>query len=106
MIFFLTSEVMKAVRGQKHPSEAKKGMKEMIYWKEYWIKVSQQPQKPFSGSNQIWAATSDKKDTATSEVTVAAAAAGSNIPICIATYVWYMMLLLCSSKNKPAGLDF
>ena len=28
---FLTSEVMEAVGGQKHPSEAKKGMKELIY---------------------------------------------------------------------------
>ena len=54
---------MEAVRGQKHPSEAKKGMKELIYQKKYLIKVSQQPQKPFSGSNQIWATTSDKKDT-------------------------------------------
>ena len=55
---------MEAVRGQKHPSKAKKGMKEMIYQKKkYLIKVSQQPQKPLSGSNQIWATTSDKKDT-------------------------------------------
>jgi hypothetical protein len=30
-IFFLTSDLMEAVRGQKHPSEAKKGMKELIY---------------------------------------------------------------------------
>ena len=29
MIFF-TSDLMKAVRGQKHLSEAKKGMKELI----------------------------------------------------------------------------
>ena len=28
---FLTLEVMKAVRGQKHPLEAKNGMKELIY---------------------------------------------------------------------------
>jgi hypothetical protein len=27
-MFFFTSDVIKAVRGQKHPSEAKKGMKE------------------------------------------------------------------------------
>ena len=60
---FLTSDLMKAVRGQKHSSEAKNGMKELIYWKKYLIKVSQQPQKPLSGSNQIWATTSDKKDT-------------------------------------------
>jgi hypothetical protein len=44
---------MEAVRGQQHPSEAKKGMKELIYQKKYLIKVSQQPQKPLSGSNQI-----------------------------------------------------
>ena len=32
-MIFLTSDLMKAVRGQKHPSEAKNGMKESIYWK-------------------------------------------------------------------------
>ena len=52
-MIFLTSEVMEAVRGQKHPLEVKKGMKELIYQKKYLIKVSQQPQKPISGSNQI-----------------------------------------------------
>ena len=31
---FLTSEVMEAVRGQKHPLEAKNGMKELINWKK------------------------------------------------------------------------
>ena len=36
---------MKAVKGQKHPSEAKKGMKELIYQKKYLMKVSHQPQK-------------------------------------------------------------
>jgi hypothetical protein len=61
---------MEATRGQKHPSEAKNGMKELIYWKKFLMKVAQQPQKPLSGSNQIWATTSGKKDTATSEVTV------------------------------------
>ena len=61
---------MKAVRGQKHTLDAKNGMKKLIYWKKYLTKVSQQPQQPLSGSNQIWATTSDKKDTATSEVTV------------------------------------
>ena len=60
-MIFLTSNLMKAVRGQKHPSEAKNGMKELIYWKKYLIKVSQQPQKPLIRSNQIWATTSDKK---------------------------------------------
>ena len=52
---------MEAVGGQKHPSEAKNGMKELIYWKKYLIKVSQQPHKPLGGSNQILAMTSDKK---------------------------------------------
>ena len=61
MIFFLTSDLMKAVRGQKHLSEAKKGMKELIYWKKCFMKVVQQPQKHHDGSNQIWATTSDKK---------------------------------------------
>ena len=46
---------MEAVRGQKHLSEAKKGTKELIYWKKCLIKVAQQPQKPPIGSNQIWA---------------------------------------------------
>ena len=53
----------KAVIGQKHLSEAKKGMKELIYWKKCFMKVAQQPQKHHDGSNQIWATTSDKKDT-------------------------------------------
>ena len=53
MVFFLTSEVMEAVRGQKHLFEAKKGTKELIYLKKCLIKVTQQPQKPLSGSNQI-----------------------------------------------------
>ena len=60
---------MEAVRGQKHPSEAKNIMKELIYWKKCLMKVAQQPQKPLSGSNQIWSTTLGKKDTA-SEVTV------------------------------------
>ena len=53
---------MEAARGQKHPSDAKNGMKESIYWKKFLIKVAQQPQKPLDGSNQIWAMTSVKKD--------------------------------------------
>ena len=61
---------MKAGRGQKHLSEAKICMKESIYGKKCLMKNAQQPQKPFSGSNQIWATTSGKKDTATSEVTL------------------------------------
>ena len=36
---FLTSEVIEAVIGQKHPLEAKNGIKELIYWKMYLIKV-------------------------------------------------------------------
>ena len=52
-MIFLTSEVMEAIRGQKHPSEAKNIMKELIYRKMYLMKVSQQPQKLLSGSNQI-----------------------------------------------------
>ena len=46
---------MEAVRGQKHSSKAKKGMKELIYWKKYLLRVSLQPQKPLNGSDQIWA---------------------------------------------------
>ena len=61
---------MKAGRGQKHLSEAKICMKESIYGKKCLMKVSQQPQKPLGGSNQIWATTSGKKDTMISEVTL------------------------------------
>ena len=57
---FLTSEVMEAVRGQKYPTEAKNGIKELIYWNKQLIKFSP---KPFDGSNKIWATISDKKDT-------------------------------------------
>ena len=39
-IVILTSEVMEAVRGQKHPSEAKKSMKELIYQKKYLMFLS------------------------------------------------------------------
>ena len=45
---------MEVARGQKHPSEAKNGKKESIYWKKSLIKVAQQPQKPLDRSNQIW----------------------------------------------------
>ena len=58
---FLTSDVMEAVGGQKHPLEAKNGMKELMCWKKCLIQVFQQLQKPLSGSNQIWATTSEKK---------------------------------------------
>ena len=62
---------MEAVGGQKHPSEAKNGMKELIYWKKGLMKVAQQPLKPPDESNQIWATTSVKKDTlVTSKVAV------------------------------------
>ena len=62
---------MEATRGQKHPSEAKNDMKELIYWKKLLMKIAQQPQKPPDGFNQIWATTSGKKDTwATSKVTL------------------------------------
>ena len=62
---------MEAARGQKHPSEAKNGVKESIYWKKLLMKVAQQPQKTPDGSNQIWIMTPGKKDTwETSEVTV------------------------------------
>ena len=53
---------MEAVRGQKYPSEAKIIMKELIYLNKYSMKVSQHPQKPLGGSNQIWSTTSGKKD--------------------------------------------
>ena len=70
-IIFLTYDLMEATRGQKHPSEAKNGMMESIYWKKFLMKVAQQPQKSLKESNQIWATTSGKKDTwATFEVTV------------------------------------
>ena len=73
-IIVLTSDLIEATRGQKHPSEAKNGMKELIYWKKCLMKVAQQPQNPPDGSNQIWATTSSKKDTwATSEVTLCGA---------------------------------
>ena len=48
---------MEAGRGKKHPSEAKNAMKESIYWKQFLIKVAQQPQKPFDGFNHIRAMT-------------------------------------------------
>ena len=67
-IFFFTFDLIEATRGQNHPSEAKNGMKESFYWKTFLMKVAQQPQKLSDGSNQIWATTSVKKDTATSEV--------------------------------------
>ena len=38
-VFFLTSDLMEAARRQKHPSEAKNGMKESIYGKKGLMKV-------------------------------------------------------------------
>ena len=46
---------MEAAKGQKHPLDAKNGMKESIYWKKFLMKVAQEPQKSHNGSNQIWA---------------------------------------------------
>ena len=37
-IFFLTSNLMEAARGQKYPSDAKNGKKESIYWKKVFNK--------------------------------------------------------------------
>ena len=71
MIFFWSLRSWRLLEAKNTPSsEAKNIMKELIYWKKYIIKVSQQPQKPFSRSNHIWATTSGKKDTATSEATL------------------------------------
>ena len=39
---------MEAARGQKHPSFAKNGMKESIYWKKFLIRVAQQLENPIS----------------------------------------------------------
>ena len=39
-IFFFTSDLMEAARGQKHPSETKNGMKESIYGKKCLMKVA------------------------------------------------------------------
>ena len=47
-LFFLTSDLMEAARGQKHLSDAENGMKESIYWKKFLMKVAQQPQKPLT----------------------------------------------------------
>ena len=52
-IFFLTSDLMEAARGQKQPADVKNGMKESIHRKKCLLNVAQQPQKPHNGSNQI-----------------------------------------------------
>ena len=43
---------MEAAKGQKHPLDAKNGMKESIYWKKFLMKVAQEPQKSHKGP--IW----------------------------------------------------
>jgi hypothetical protein len=40
---------MKAVRGQKHPSEAKIGMKELIYWQKVFKKMFYNLNNPLAG---------------------------------------------------------
>ena len=54
--------LLEAKNGQSPSSEGLKSLKEWIFWNTYLIKVAHQPQKPLSGSNQIWARTSGKKD--------------------------------------------
>ena len=61
IIFDLHANLMEAARGQKHPLDAKYGMKESIYWRNFLMKVAQQPQKSHNGPNQIWATTSGSK---------------------------------------------
>ena len=61
----LTSEVIEAVRGHKWPKSflgRVKKLEGVNLWNTYLMKVAHQPQKPFSGSNQVWAGTSGKKD--------------------------------------------
>ena len=88
-----------STRGQKDPSEAKKAMKVLNYWKKCLIKVAQLPQKPHSASNQILATTSDKIDI---EV---------NVPVtfitrghCIGAFAQhYLRIDNTSSKTKTKG---
>ena len=40
---------MEAVGGQKHPSKAKNGMKELIYWKKYLKKFLNNLKNPLEG---------------------------------------------------------
>ena len=63
---------MEAARGQKHPSEAKNGMKESIYGKKCLMKVSHQPQKPPDAIRFELRPQIRKIQPPTSEVTVAA----------------------------------
>ena len=44
----MTLEVMDAAGRQKHHSETKNVVMELIYQKKYLMKVSKQPQKPLS----------------------------------------------------------
>ena len=59
--FCLTSDLMKAVRGQKHPSEAKKGMKELIYWKKIFKKMLHNLKNPLAGPIRFEKQPQDKK---------------------------------------------
>ena len=69
---------MKAVRGQKHLSEAKKRHERVDLMKKCLIKVAQQPQKSPIGSNKIWATTSDWKIMIFEATKVTAAFIGKN----------------------------
>ena len=60
----MTSKVIEAVRGQNPSQKAKKASRSG-FLKKVLIKVVQWPQKPLSGSNQIWTMTSDEQDTYT-----------------------------------------
>ena len=47
LVLMINFEAMETVRGKKHPSEDKNGMKKLFYLKKKKLKsVSQQPQKP------------------------------------------------------------
>ena len=48
---------MEAARRQKHPLDARNGMKESVYRKKFLIKIAQQPQNLHNRSYQIWATT-------------------------------------------------
>ena len=52
--------LLEAKNGQNPSSEGLKSLKEWIFLNTCLIKVAHQPQKPLSGSNQIWARTSGR----------------------------------------------
>ena len=55
MLLILISEVMEDVKGQKHPSEAKKDMKELTYQKKYSINFLNNLKNPLAGpSYDFW----------------------------------------------------